>query len=342
MAGSRRFTPRSMAGSSRCATTASTAPQWSVTISVRSTSSSSTSTRSRKRWPRARTAIRSSRTSISAVPQWSAPPPRTIGYVTVLTDPADYGALLTEIEAQGGATSEAFRIRMAGKAYARTAAYDAAIANWFAYDDAFTHPLGAGSARRDAVRCDDAASLHPVGRAAIWREPAPVGGNLPAAGVGRTRYPAGRAIAGQGAQLQQLQRCRCRARTGGGIRRGRSSLRDCETRQSVRRRAGRIAARSVGSGARLRQRLRIRRDRGGELRARRCHRQGDRRHLHRGRDRADRIRRSARAAREEEKPARARMRRAARSAAGWLCDEKHCGRPADTGPRQCHDRAATI
>ena len=63
-------------------------------------------------------------------------------YVTVLTDPADYGALLTEIEAQGGATSEAFRIRMAGKAYARTASYDAAIANWFAYDDAFTHPLG--------------------------------------------------------------------------------------------------------------------------------------------------------------------------------------------------------
>ncbi|MEM6474783.1 MAG: bifunctional phosphoribosylaminoimidazolecarboxamide formyltransferase/IMP cyclohydrolase [Pseudomonadota bacterium] len=64
------------------------------------------------------------------------------GFVTILTDPADYSALLEELETGDGATSEAFRIRMAGKAYARTAAYDAAIANWFAYGDAFTHPLG--------------------------------------------------------------------------------------------------------------------------------------------------------------------------------------------------------
>ncbi|KPP83862.1 bifunctional phosphoribosylaminoimidazolecarboxamide formyltransferase/IMP cyclohydrolase [Erythrobacter sp. HL-111] len=64
------------------------------------------------------------------------------GHVTILTDPADYAALIEELEANGGGTSEAFRIRMAGKAYARTAAYDAAIANWFAFGDAFTHPLG--------------------------------------------------------------------------------------------------------------------------------------------------------------------------------------------------------
>ncbi|MEO1048241.1 MAG: bifunctional phosphoribosylaminoimidazolecarboxamide formyltransferase/IMP cyclohydrolase [Pseudomonadota bacterium] len=64
------------------------------------------------------------------------------GFVTILTDPADYATLIEELAAQDGATSEAFRIRMAGKAYARTAAYDSAIANWFAYGDAFTHPLG--------------------------------------------------------------------------------------------------------------------------------------------------------------------------------------------------------
>ncbi len=64
------------------------------------------------------------------------------GFVTILTDPADYAGLAQELEAHDGATSEAFRIRMAGKAYARTAAYDAAIANWFAFGDAFTHPLG--------------------------------------------------------------------------------------------------------------------------------------------------------------------------------------------------------
>jgi phosphoribosylaminoimidazolecarboxamide formyltransferase/IMP cyclohydrolase len=65
------------------------------------------------------------------------------GFVTIVTDPADYPALLEELAANDGATSLAFRIRMAGKAYARTASYDAAIANWFAFGDAFTHPLGA-------------------------------------------------------------------------------------------------------------------------------------------------------------------------------------------------------
>ncbi len=65
------------------------------------------------------------------------------GFVTIMTDAADYPELLEELDANDGATSDAFRIRMAGKAYARTAAYDAAIANWFAFGDAFTNPLGA-------------------------------------------------------------------------------------------------------------------------------------------------------------------------------------------------------
>jgi phosphoribosylaminoimidazolecarboxamide formyltransferase/IMP cyclohydrolase len=64
------------------------------------------------------------------------------GFVTIVTDPADYPALLEDLAANDGATSLAFRIRMAGKAYARTASYDAAIAGWFAFGDAFTHPLG--------------------------------------------------------------------------------------------------------------------------------------------------------------------------------------------------------
>ncbi|HZF44829.1 MAG TPA: bifunctional phosphoribosylaminoimidazolecarboxamide formyltransferase/IMP cyclohydrolase [Sphingomonadaceae bacterium] len=64
------------------------------------------------------------------------------GFVTILTDPADYAEVIAEMDATGGATSLAFRIRMAGKAYARTASYDAAIANWFAYGDAYKNPLG--------------------------------------------------------------------------------------------------------------------------------------------------------------------------------------------------------
>ena len=57
------------------------------------------------------------------------------GFVTILTDPADYAVLLAEMAEHDGGTSQEFRIRMAGKAYARTAAYDAAIASWFAFAD---------------------------------------------------------------------------------------------------------------------------------------------------------------------------------------------------------------
>ncbi len=50
--------------------------------------------------------------------------------VTVLTDPADYGAILEEMAANNGALSQATNARMALRAFARTAAYDAAICNW--------------------------------------------------------------------------------------------------------------------------------------------------------------------------------------------------------------------
>jgi phosphoribosylaminoimidazolecarboxamide formyltransferase/IMP cyclohydrolase len=52
--------------------------------------------------------------------------------VTVVVEPEDYAALLAELAANGGATTLAFRKRLAAKAYARTASYDAAISNWFA------------------------------------------------------------------------------------------------------------------------------------------------------------------------------------------------------------------
>ncbi|MFL5099116.1 MAG: bifunctional phosphoribosylaminoimidazolecarboxamide formyltransferase/IMP cyclohydrolase [Xanthobacteraceae bacterium] len=52
--------------------------------------------------------------------------------VAVVVEPADYAPVLAELKAHGGATTLALRQRLAAKAYARTAAYDAAIANWFA------------------------------------------------------------------------------------------------------------------------------------------------------------------------------------------------------------------
>ncbi len=53
-------------------------------------------------------------------------------HVCVVTDVADYDALLAELEAGGGQTRHAFRKRLAQVAYARTAAYDAAVSTWLA------------------------------------------------------------------------------------------------------------------------------------------------------------------------------------------------------------------
>jgi len=52
--------------------------------------------------------------------------------VTVLTAPAQYEEFLHELRQHGGETSPGFRKRMAAAAFQRTAAYDTAIARWFA------------------------------------------------------------------------------------------------------------------------------------------------------------------------------------------------------------------
>ncbi len=54
------------------------------------------------------------------------------GFVTTIVDPADYPALLKELVAHDGATTLPFRRRMAQNAFARTAAYDAAVSGWMA------------------------------------------------------------------------------------------------------------------------------------------------------------------------------------------------------------------
>ena len=50
-------------------------------------------------------------------------------WVTALSDPADYQPVLEEI--RGGGAAEGTRRRLAGAAFARTAAYDAAVAGWW-------------------------------------------------------------------------------------------------------------------------------------------------------------------------------------------------------------------
>ncbi|GAA4047894.1 bifunctional phosphoribosylaminoimidazolecarboxamide formyltransferase/IMP cyclohydrolase [Parerythrobacter jejuensis] len=55
-------------------------------------------------------------------------------FVTIVTDPADYEALLGEM-VDSGATSLDFRKSMAAKAFAATASYDSMISQWFAFAD---------------------------------------------------------------------------------------------------------------------------------------------------------------------------------------------------------------
>jgi phosphoribosylaminoimidazolecarboxamide formyltransferase/IMP cyclohydrolase len=52
--------------------------------------------------------------------------------VAVIVEPGDYAVLIAELSDHQGATTQTLRKRLAAKAYARTAAYDAAISNWFA------------------------------------------------------------------------------------------------------------------------------------------------------------------------------------------------------------------
>lgn len=54
------------------------------------------------------------------------------GFVNVVVDTEDYGAVIDELEANGGQTSYALRQRLAQTAYARTAAYDTAVSTWMA------------------------------------------------------------------------------------------------------------------------------------------------------------------------------------------------------------------
>jgi phosphoribosylaminoimidazolecarboxamide formyltransferase/IMP cyclohydrolase len=58
--------------------------------------------------------------------------------VAVVVDTADYGAVLADMDAHDGAVTSTLRRTLAQKAFARTAAYDAAISNWLAGE------LGAG------------------------------------------------------------------------------------------------------------------------------------------------------------------------------------------------------
>jgi phosphoribosylaminoimidazolecarboxamide formyltransferase/IMP cyclohydrolase len=56
-------------------------------------------------------------------------------HVAIVTSPADYAALLAELDANNGATTLDLRKSLAAKAFALTAEYDAIVSQWFAFGD---------------------------------------------------------------------------------------------------------------------------------------------------------------------------------------------------------------
>jgi phosphoribosylaminoimidazolecarboxamide formyltransferase/IMP cyclohydrolase len=76
--------------------------------------------------------------------------------VAIVTDPADYSALLAEFDANDGATTMQLRRRLAAKAFALTAEYDSTISQWFAFADQ------GGGGKRSQRNC----------RVQSWRPPA--------------------------------------------------------------------------------------------------------------------------------------------------------------------------
>ena len=105
-------------------------------------------------------------------------------HVAIVTDPADYAAVLADLAAHGGTTA-ATRARLAAAAFARTAAYDAAIADWMAGDDLTPPRVALTGVRVAALRYGE----NPHQRAALY---------LPAAD---TRPGPARAAQVQGKQL---------------------------------------------------------------------------------------------------------------------------------------------
>jgi phosphoribosylaminoimidazolecarboxamide formyltransferase / IMP cyclohydrolase len=88
-------------------------------------------------------------------------------YVTVVVDPADYDAVLTELRANLS-TSEQTRRRLQLKAFAHTAAYDASIAQWLAQSagQPFPDELSVSYQKVQELRYGE----NPHQRAAFYRE----------------------------------------------------------------------------------------------------------------------------------------------------------------------------
>jgi phosphoribosylaminoimidazolecarboxamide formyltransferase/IMP cyclohydrolase len=92
--------------------------------------------------------------------------------VGVVVEPADYDAVLADLDAHANALSDELRFRLMRQAFAHTAAYDAAIANWLGARDregastGFPHTFHYGGTLRQAMRYGE----NPHQQAALYRD----------------------------------------------------------------------------------------------------------------------------------------------------------------------------
>ncbi len=119
------------------------------------------------------------------------------GCVTVVCDPADYGAVLDELSGEARTTTLATRRSLAAKAFARTAAYDSAIATWFSSVTGENPPstFFLSGKLRQSLRYGE----NPHQNAAVYELAARGGPSLVRAGL----------VQGKELSLQQSHRCRC-------------------------------------------------------------------------------------------------------------------------------------
>ncbi len=101
-------------------------------------------------------------------------------HVGIVVDPADYAAVLAELDAGHGALTDAMRFALMRKAFAHTAAYDGAIANWLTARDVTGH----AQALPDALHLTGAKvqdlryGENPHQTAAFYRDEAPAAGTI--------------------------------------------------------------------------------------------------------------------------------------------------------------------
>ena len=176
--------------------------------------------------------------------------------VAVVVEPSDYAVVLEEFAQHGGMTTLELRRRLSAKAFARTAAYDAAIANWFANELGNEAPdYRAIGGRLSRLRYGE----NPHQSAAFYRTPEP-----------RRGVATRTADAGQAVLLQQHQRYRRRLRMCRRIRSGADRrLRHRQARQSLRRRRRREPRGCLSQSAGVRSGLGVRRHRRAQSHARR-------------------------------------------------------------------------